>query len=100
VHTAASVAQARQVAGEMGEELDVVFSPLALPDGDGLGLMTELHNRYGCRTVCLINGDGPSADEGRRCAQAGIDRCVPRPTGANHARAAFARAAAASDGRN
>src|SRR5436190_22257542 len=46
VHTADSVEQARQVAGEMGEALDVVVSPLALPDGDGLGLMTELHDRY------------------------------------------------------
>lgn len=100
VHTADSVEQARQVAGEMGEDLDVVVSPLALPDGDGLGLMTELHDRYGCRTVCLTECAETAAEESCKCAHAGIDRCIPRPTGFEKTRAAIARASAAADGRN
>jgi CheY-like chemotaxis protein len=76
VHTAASYAEARELALELGEDLDVVMAPMDLPDGDGVGLMSELHDLCGCRTVCLTGPDG--SDDDGRCAAAGIDRCVPQ----------------------
>jgi DNA-binding response OmpR family regulator len=77
VHTAGSYAQARELALELGDSLDVVMSPMTLPDGDGVGLMSELRDLCGCRTVCLTADQGCIDDEDR-CARAGIDRCVPR----------------------
>jgi response regulator RpfG family c-di-GMP phosphodiesterase len=77
VHTADSSAQAREVAAELGDDLDVVMAPTTLPDGDGVGLMSELHDLFGCRTICLTGNPGAIDDEDR-CFHAGIDRCVPR----------------------
>jgi DNA-binding response OmpR family regulator len=53
---------------------DVVISDAGLTDGDGVALVQELKDRYGCRTVVMSGYDAP--DEG---TPGGVDLWIAKP---------------------
>jgi DNA-binding response OmpR family regulator len=79
VHTATTCARARALAASLAEPLDVAVAEVKLPDGDGVTLLVDLRERYGCRTIAFtVPG---SAEDGGRCDAAGIDRHMVKPQG-------------------
>jgi two-component system CheB/CheR fusion protein len=59
------------------QAFDLVLSDLGLPDGTGLDLMTELHDRYGVKGIAL-SGYGMEEDV-RKSLEAGFDRHLTKP---------------------
>jgi CheY-like chemotaxis protein len=57
--------------------VDLVLSDLGLPDGTGLELMAEIHQRYGVKGIAL-SGYGMEEDV-RRSLEAGFDRHLTKP---------------------
>ena len=53
---------------------DVVISDAGLSDGDGVDLVRELKEQYGCRTVVMSGYDAP--DEG---TPGGVDLWIAKP---------------------
>lgn len=99
VRTAETCAGAREVAAGMGDGPDVAVSAVDLPDGDGVMLLVELRERYGCRTIAFTSAGAATAAEEARCRAARIDRCLLKPLGVAELRAAVA-ALGARDGSN
>ncbi|HEV2692892.1 MAG TPA: PAS domain S-box protein [Verrucomicrobiae bacterium] len=62
VHTADSLAQARELAGQ--HKFDLLISDIGLPDGNGNDLMDELRQRYGLKGIALT-GYGMEEDIAR-----------------------------------
>jgi two-component system CheB/CheR fusion protein len=77
VTVAHSVAAGLAAAERSGGHLDLVLSDLGLPDGTGLDLMTELHDRYGVKGIAL-SGYGMEEDV-RRSLEAGFERHLTKP---------------------
>jgi PAS domain S-box-containing protein len=77
VTVADSVAAGRAAAERHAGRLDLVLSDLGLPDGSGVDLMQELHERYGVRGIAL-SGYGMEEDV-RRSLEAGFDRHLTKP---------------------
>lgn len=88
VHTVSTCADARAVVASLGEPPDVVVAEVDLPDGDGVTLMAELRERYGCRTIAFTGHGMPQDVE--RCRAAGIDRHLLKPLGVAELRAVVA----------
>ena len=97
VRTAETCAGARVAAAGMGDGPDVAVSAVDLPDGDGVMLLVELRELYGCRTIAFTSANAPAEQE--RCRAARIDRCLLKPLGVAELRAAVA-ALGARDGSN
>ena len=53
---------------------DVVISDVGLSDGDGVDLVLELKQQYGCRTVVMSGYDAPDAG-----TPGGVDFWLPKP---------------------
>jgi CheY-like chemotaxis protein/anti-sigma regulatory factor (Ser/Thr protein kinase) len=51
IFAAASLAEARKIAGE--EKIDLVISDIGLPDGSGYALMSELRDGFGLKGIAL-----------------------------------------------
>jgi CheY-like chemotaxis protein len=51
IFAAASIAEARKIAGE--EKIDLVISDIGLPDGSGYTLMSELRDDFGLKGIAL-----------------------------------------------
>jgi len=77
VTVASSVAAGLAAAERHAGRLDLVLSDLGLPDGSGVDLMQELHERYGVRGIAL-SGYGMEEDV-RRSLEAGFDRHLTKP---------------------
>jgi len=77
VTVAGSVAAGLAAAERHAGCLDLVLSDLGLPDGSGVDLMQELHERYGVRGIAL-SGYGMEEDI-RRSLEAGFDRHLTKP---------------------
>ena len=77
VTVAGSVASGLAAAERQAGRLDLVLSDLGLPDGSGVDLMQELHQRYGVRGIAL-SGYGMEEDV-RRSLEAGFDRHLTKP---------------------
>jgi DNA-binding response OmpR family regulator len=56
------------------EPFDVVISDAGLSDGDGVDLVRELKEQYGCRTVVMSGYDAP--DDG---TPHGVDLWIAKP---------------------
>jgi DNA-binding response OmpR family regulator len=68
----ASCCAARTAARE--GPFDVVIADVGLSDGDGVDLVLELKQQYGCRTVVMSGYDAP--DTG---TPGGVDLWLPKP---------------------
>jgi len=77
VSVADSVAAGLTAAEHLAGRIDLVLSDLGLPDGSGLDLMRELHNRYSVRGIAL-SGYGMEEDV-RKSLSAGFDRHLTKP---------------------
>ncbi len=77
VTVAHSVAAGLAAAERSGGRIDLVLSDLGLPDGTGLDLMAELHDRYGVKGIAL-SGYGMEEDV-RRSLEAGFERHLTKP---------------------
>ena len=79
VHTASSVAEARQLAKTLtpAKPLDVVISDLGLPDGSGLELMRELRTNAPIQGIAL-SGYGLDSDRAASTS-AGFARHLVKP---------------------
>src|SRR3954451_3097570 len=77
VTVAGSVAGGLAAAEGQAGRLDLVLSDLGLPDGTGLDLMAELHDRYGVKGIAL-SGYGMEEDV-RKSLEAGFDRHLTKP---------------------
>lgn len=86
VLTAASCEAARAVAASAGGPVDVVVGDIGLPDGDGVELLGELREIYGCGIIALT-GHGMDTDL-RRCKAAGVDIHLLKPVGMKELREA------------
>lgn len=84
VMAAHSCATARTVAAGATCDLDLVIGDIGLPDGDGLKLLVELKQAYGCKTVALTGFGMPNDLE--RSRQAGIDFHLTKPVGLDQIR--------------
>jgi len=56
------------------EAFDVVISDAGLSDGDGVDLVRELKEQYGCRTVVMSGYDAPEDGTPR-----GVDLWIAKP---------------------
>jgi len=72
---ARNLAEARAAAAQ--QPFDLVISDLGLPDGSGVDLMQELHDRYGLRGIAL-SGYGTDEDM-RRTEAAGFVTHLVKP---------------------
>ena len=79
VLTAESCKAARAVAASADGPVDVVVGDIGLPDGDGLELLGELKEAYGCGLIALT-GHGMEKDL-QRCRAAGVDFHLLKPVG-------------------
>jgi PAS domain S-box-containing protein len=77
VTVAGSVAAGLAAVERLDGRLDLVLSDLGLPDGSGIDLMQEVHQRYGVRGIAL-SGYGMEEDI-RRSLEAGFDRHLTKP---------------------
>ncbi len=77
VSVADSVAAGLSAAEHLAGRIDLVLSDLGLPDGSGLDLMRELHDRYSVRGIAL-SGYGMEEDV-RKSLSAGFDRHLTKP---------------------
>jgi two-component system CheB/CheR fusion protein len=77
VTVAGSVADGLAAAEGQAGQIDLVLSDLGLPDGTGLDLMSELHDRYGVKGIAL-SGYGMEEDV-RKSLEAGFDRHLTKP---------------------
>ncbi|HEY2736834.1 MAG TPA: response regulator, partial [Thermoanaerobaculia bacterium] len=77
VSVADSVAAGLSTAEHHAGRIDLVLSDLGLPDGSGLDLMRELHDRYSIRGIAL-SGYGMEEDV-RKSLSAGFDRHLTKP---------------------
>ncbi len=77
VTVAGTVAAGLAAAARLDGRMDLVLSDLGLPDGTGLELMAELHQRYGVKGIAL-SGYGMEEDV-RRSLEAGFDRHLTKP---------------------
>jgi len=77
VTVAGSVAAGLDAAERLAGRFDLVLSDLGLPDGSGLELMAQLHDRYGVRGIAL-SGYGMEEDV-RKSLEAGFDRHLTKP---------------------
>jgi DNA-binding response OmpR family regulator len=68
----ASCTEARDAARDGA--FDVVISDVGLADGDGIALVRELKESYGCRTVVMSGYDAP--DDG---TPGGVDLWIAKP---------------------
>src|SRR3954469_3356809 len=69
----ATCAAAREAARTLGQ-FEVVIADVTLPDGDGVELLAELKEAYGCRTVAMSGYDAP--EEG---LPPGVDLWIEKP---------------------
>ncbi|HEX4085502.1 MAG TPA: PAS domain S-box protein [Chthoniobacteraceae bacterium] len=90
VISAASLADARAAAA--ANHFDAVISDLGLPDGTGMELMKELHQRYGLHGIAL-SGYGMEEDL-RRSREAGFTAHLVKPVDVNELRATVRQLAA------
>jgi two-component system CheB/CheR fusion protein len=77
VTVAGTVASGLAAAARLDGRIDLVLSDLGLPDGTGLELMAEIHQRYGVKGIAL-SGYGMEEDV-RRSLEAGFDRHLTKP---------------------
>jgi two-component system, chemotaxis family, CheB/CheR fusion protein len=77
VTVAGTVAAGLASAARLDGRVDLVLSDLGLPDGTGLELMAEIHQRYGVKGIAL-SGYGMEEDV-RRSLEAGFDRHLTKP---------------------
>jgi DNA-binding response OmpR family regulator len=74
----ATCAEARSAA-QAESDIQAIVGDLGLPDGDGVDLLVELKQRFGCPTIALT-AYGMDADL-KRCSAAGVDRHLLKPVG-------------------
>ena len=91
VETAASVAEALEVAGK--GELDLVVSDIGLPDASGYDLMRRLRDLYGIAGIAL-SGYGME-DDVRKSHEAGFLDHVVKPVNPSELKAVIERSLAA-----
>ena len=84
VLTAESCKAARVVAASAAGPVDVVVGDIGLPDGDGVELLGELKEAYGCGLIALT-GHGMENDL-QRCKAAGVDFHLLKPVGVKELR--------------
>ncbi|HSK80475.1 MAG TPA: ATP-binding protein, partial [Thermoanaerobaculia bacterium] len=89
VKAARDLASGRRLAA--AGDFDLLVSDLGLPDGSGLDLMRELHERYGLRGIA-VSGYGMEEDL-RRSRDAGFAEHLVKPVDPAKLKAAIARAA-------
>jgi DNA-binding response OmpR family regulator len=81
-------ADARAVAVDP-KTVDLILGDVGLPDGDGVALLQELKQRFGCR-VAALTGYGQQVDVDRTTA-AGVDWHLTKPVEILDLRAVLAR---------
>jgi CheY-like chemotaxis protein len=92
----ATAAAARAAAAEHVPDLALI--DVVLPDGDGLGLATELRERPGAGLLPIIAYTGQwSADHARRARQSGVFATLMKPAAPAHLLSEIYRALAGPD---
>lgn len=77
-HQAADLAEARQILGDVGADLDFCLTDMRLPDGDGLDLLEEIRDEYPTLPVAVITAHG-QVDAAVRALKAGAFDFVSKP---------------------
>ena len=77
-HLAADLAEARQILGDVGADLDFCLTDMRLPDGDGLDLLEEIRDEFPTLPVAVITAHG-QVDAAVRALKAGAFDFVSKP---------------------
>ncbi len=77
--SAENLAQARRLVEDRSPEIDLVFTDVGLPDGEGLDLLPLIHERMPAAPVYVLSAHDPRYIEQRRAQVGGFTGLLSKP---------------------